>query len=121
MSTPFDRRQFLAGGAGVIAAGLFAPALRAAIRSASTVPPAPVARIEIVRDTYFGETLADPYRWMENDKDPDRPELRYVAEQNGYGEEPEWGAIGEETGYRALRAIDSYQSVKDGARYPRCF
>ena len=22
-------------------------------------------------DTYFGETLTDPYRWMENDKDPD--------------------------------------------------
>ncbi len=80
MGTPFDRRQFLAGGAGVIAAGLFAPALRAAIRSASTVPPAPVARIEIVRDTYFGETLADPYRWMENDKDPDwRP---YLERQN---------------------------------------
>ncbi len=25
----------------------------------------------MVRDTYFGETLADPYRWMENEKDPD--------------------------------------------------
>ncbi len=35
--------------------------------------------------------------------------LRYVAEQNGYGEEPEWGAISEEAGYRALKLIDSYQ------------
>jgi len=44
--------------------------------------------------------------------------LRYVAEQNGYGEEPEWGAISEESGYRALRTIDSYQAVKDGVAYP---
>jgi prolyl oligopeptidase len=44
--------------------------------------------------------------------------LRYVAEQNGYGEEPEWGAIAEEKGYRALKLIDSYQAVKDGTPYP---
>jgi prolyl oligopeptidase len=44
--------------------------------------------------------------------------LRYVAEQNGYGEEPEWGAIAEESGYRALKSIDSYQAVKDGVAYP---
>jgi prolyl oligopeptidase len=44
--------------------------------------------------------------------------LRYVAEQNGYGEEPEWGAIATEAGYRALKAIDSYQAVKNGTRYP---
>lgn len=44
--------------------------------------------------------------------------LRYVAEQNGYGEEPEWGAIREESGYRALKLIDSYQAVRDGVAYP---
>ncbi len=44
--------------------------------------------------------------------------LRYVAEQNGYGEEPEWGAISELAGYRALKSIDSYQAVRDGTRYP---
>jgi prolyl oligopeptidase len=44
--------------------------------------------------------------------------LRYVAEQNGYGEEPEWGAISEAAGYRALKSIDSYQAVKDGVAYP---
>jgi prolyl oligopeptidase len=44
--------------------------------------------------------------------------LRYVAEQNGYGEEPEWGAISDEAGYRALKSIDSYQAVKDGTPYP---
>ncbi|HEY7996888.1 MAG TPA: prolyl oligopeptidase family serine peptidase, partial [Steroidobacteraceae bacterium] len=44
--------------------------------------------------------------------------LRYVAEQNGYGEEPEWGAIREESGYRALKSIDSYQALKAGTAYP---
>jgi prolyl oligopeptidase len=44
--------------------------------------------------------------------------LRYVAEQNGYGEEPEWGAINDPAGYRALKSIDSYQAVKDGTAYP---
>lgn len=44
--------------------------------------------------------------------------LRYVAEQNGYGEEPEWGAIREESGFRALKGIDSYQAVRDGTAYP---
>src|ERR1700761_5928889 len=37
--------------------------------SNTAIPPAPVARIQVVKDTYFGETLEDPYRWMENDKD----------------------------------------------------
>jgi prolyl oligopeptidase len=44
--------------------------------------------------------------------------LRYVAEQNGYGEEPEWGAISDPKGYKALKAIDSYQAVVDGTKYP---
>ncbi len=44
--------------------------------------------------------------------------LRYVVEQDGYGEEPEWGAISDPSGYRALKSIDSYQAVKDGTPYP---
>jgi prolyl oligopeptidase len=44
--------------------------------------------------------------------------LRYVVEQNGYGEEPEWGVITDPAGYRALKSIDSYQAVKDGTPYP---
>ena len=32
--------------------------------------------------------------------------LRYVVEQDGYGEEPEWGAISEPKGYQALKTID---------------
>ncbi len=44
--------------------------------------------------------------------------LRYVAEQNSFGEEPEWGSLRNEAGYRALKSIDSYQSVQDGRAYP---
>ena len=45
--------------------------------------------------------------------------LRYVAEQNGYGEEPEWGSDQRgPAGYKALKSIDSYQHVKDGTAYP---
>lgn len=44
--------------------------------------------------------------------------LRYVAEQNGYGEEPEWGAIADPAGFKALKSIDSYQQVVDGTTYP---
>jgi prolyl oligopeptidase len=44
--------------------------------------------------------------------------LRYFVEQNGYGEEPEWGAIDELSGYRALKSIDSYQAVEDDTPYP---
>jgi len=44
--------------------------------------------------------------------------LRYVVEQNGYGEEPEWGALSDAAGYRTLKSIDSYQAVKNGTPYP---
>lgn len=44
--------------------------------------------------------------------------LRYVAEQNGYAEEPEWGAITDPAGFKAIKSIDSYQQVVDGTKYP---
>jgi prolyl oligopeptidase len=74
MTIGFDRRSFLAGSAGAFSSALLPKSVRAftasTVPAASAVPPAPVARVDIVRDTYFGETLSDPYRWMENDKDP---------------------------------------------------
>ena len=86
MSKLLDRRGFLVASAGTLASA--ALSLRQPLDAAPNpaadgmppvrggpggqrVPPAPVARIEIVRDSYFGETLEDPYRWMENDKDRD--------------------------------------------------
>lgn len=76
MTLPLDRRQLLAGGGGALALALFRTTAMAAV----VVPPAPVARVEVVTDTYFGETLRDPYRWMENDKDRDW--LPFLKAQN---------------------------------------
>jgi prolyl oligopeptidase len=77
MKLRFDRRQFLTGSAGALSMTLLPPGSRAA---GPLVPPPPMARIEVAHDTYFGETLSDPYRWMENAKDPDW--LPYLKAQN---------------------------------------
>jgi prolyl oligopeptidase len=80
MKIGFDRRQFLAGSAGAFSLSLMPRRLWAATGSA--VPPAPVARIDVVHDTYFGDSLSDPYRWMENDKDPEW--LPFLKGQNAH-------------------------------------
>jgi prolyl oligopeptidase len=72
-----DRRRLLAG-AGALGVVLAARGAGAA----AAVPPAPVARVAVVKDDYFGETLSDPYRWMENDKDPDW--LPFLKGQNDH-------------------------------------
>ena len=74
-------RRDLFAGAGSLLAALLSRRARAA-PAAAALPPAPVARVEIVKDTYFGETLSDPYRWMENDKDPQW--LPYLKGQNAH-------------------------------------
>src|SRR3979411_1167701 len=66
MMDGFNRRDLLAGAGGVFAAWL----TRRKASAAAPIPSAPVARVAIVKDTYFGETLSDPYRWMENEKGP---------------------------------------------------
>jgi prolyl oligopeptidase len=79
MSIGFDRRRFL-GTAGALSLTLLSRQLRANTRPLT--PAAPVARIDVVRDTYFGETLSDPYRWMENANDPDW--LPFLRGQNAH-------------------------------------
>src|SRR5271163_1787242 len=84
MNIPFDRRHFLVGGAGAFAAAIFRAAAASpaggSVPGEAAVPPAPVARVETARDSYFGETLIDPYRWMENEKDRDW--LSFLKGQN---------------------------------------
>jgi prolyl oligopeptidase len=80
MKMGFDRRQFLAGSVGAFSMSLLPKSLWA--NAGSAVPPAPVARIDVVHDTYFGETLSDSYRWMENDKDPEW--LPFLKGQNDH-------------------------------------
>jgi len=70
-----DRRRFVAGAGALSLAGPLA-----ARAQTVPVPPAPVARVQAVKDVYFGETVIDPYRWMENPKDPDW--LPFLKTQN---------------------------------------
>ena len=75
-----SRRGLFAGAGSLLAALLTRRA--AAATAAANLPPAPVARVDVVKDTYFGETLSDSYRWMENDKDPQW--LPYLKGQNAH-------------------------------------
>src|SRR5256885_8491810 len=76
MMSWINRRELFAAAGGPFAAWL----TRRRASAAVAIPPAPVARVAVVQDTYFGETLSDPYRWMENDKDPDW--LPFLTGQN---------------------------------------
>ncbi|TLZ28036.1 MAG: S9 family peptidase, partial [Gammaproteobacteria bacterium] len=73
-------RRDLFVGAGSVWGAFLARRARAVASASVRIPPAPVARVDIVKDTYFGETLSDPYRWMENDKD--REWLPFLKGQN---------------------------------------
>jgi len=80
--TVLTRRLFLGASAGVLVAACTpsseAPAV--VLPKLSDAPAAPVARVEPVNDVYFGETITDNYRWMENAKDPDW--LPFLENQN---------------------------------------
>jgi prolyl oligopeptidase len=83
MNMDLDRRSFLLGSAGALSLSLLPLELRAtATASKNSVPPAPIARVDVVKDTYFGETVSDPYRWMENSKDPEW--LPFLKGQNAH-------------------------------------
>src|SRR6476646_824082 len=78
--TKFNRRDLMVGACGLVTALLVRRSV--AEVGGGSIPPAPVARVAVVKDTYFGETLSDPYRWMENDKDPDW--LPFMKGQNAF-------------------------------------
>src|SRR5690348_10644654 len=81
MTRSISRREMLVGtGFALVSARAGSVATHSSV--SSSIPPAPVARIQVVTDTYFGETVQDPYRWMENDKDPDW--LPYLKGQNDH-------------------------------------
>jgi len=63
-----------------VAAASAAFVLSAATAALAALPPAPVAKKIPVTDTYFGQTVVDPYRWMETPGDPDL--LAYLKAQN---------------------------------------
>jgi prolyl oligopeptidase len=76
---PSDRRFFVKS-VGTIALAAMAPAL-ARISAGSPLRP-PVARVDPVTDDYFGTKVVDPYRWMENSRNPEW--LPFLEGQNSY-------------------------------------
>lgn len=75
-----SRRALLKAGAATTIAALMPKSLSAAEKAAPV--KAPVARVAPVADDYWGTRLTDPYRWMENPKDPDW--LPFLKGQNAH-------------------------------------
>lgn len=66
MRLTIDRRGLLAAGALA-----FLPLAARAVAHSNAAAAPPVARVDPVTETFFGTTVVDPYRWMENPKDKD--------------------------------------------------
>ena len=64
MTTPVWTVSALAAAAQTVAGG-------ASAQGPARVTRPPVARVEPVLETFYGQTITDPYRWMENPKDKD--------------------------------------------------
>ncbi|HKE92735.1 MAG TPA: prolyl oligopeptidase family serine peptidase [Povalibacter sp.] len=65
MTTMIDRRTLM------VSAGAAALLARLPRAFANSVKGPPAARVEPVTETFFGKSVTDPYRWMENPKDRD--------------------------------------------------
>ncbi|ARS28840.1 prolyl oligopeptidase family serine peptidase [Sphingomonas sp. KC8] len=63
----------------IVAAMLLSATTTPAIAAPITYP---VTEREAVQDTQFGETVADPYRWLENDVRTDPRVAKWVGQQN---------------------------------------
>ena len=66
----------------VIIAGVLAPAWRAGAADPPAPPRPPVTRTDDTVDTLHGMTIADPYRWLEDQKAPDT--RAWIDAENAY-------------------------------------
>lgn len=79
MSAPHWSRRRLVAHLAALPSLSLAPL--ASVWAAAAPRKPPVARVEPVSETLWGETIVDRYRWMENPKDPDwEPYMRGQAE-----------------------------------------
>ncbi|HTS15998.1 MAG TPA: prolyl oligopeptidase family serine peptidase [Verrucomicrobiae bacterium] len=82
------------------------PCSRAAVADALAAnPPPPVAPVRNVTDTYFGTTVDDPYRYMENLADPEV--AAWIKAQAAYSRNLLDGIPGRAQYLARLRALDS--------------
>ncbi|WP_126175318.1 prolyl oligopeptidase family serine peptidase [Tsuneonella rigui] len=81
----------------------------------------PATRTDQVVDTLFGEQIADPYRWLENDVRTDPKVAEWVAEENAVTERYLGTLTGRAWFKRRIGELMDYQRfglpVKRGARY----
>ena len=66
-----------------LAAGLLSAA---AVTGRTATPNPPATRVEVVRDTLYGEVIEDPYRWLENKESPEtrawvRDQMAFTQQQ----------------------------------------
>lgn len=72
-----SRRHLVFSSGALVAVGVFP---RFALAAPVQLPPK--AKVQPVVDRYFGQTVVDPYRWMENTADPDW--LPFLRSQNAH-------------------------------------
>jgi prolyl oligopeptidase len=90
----------------------WSPLAQAAPRAARPGPP--VARIEPVAETFFGETVVDPYRWMENPKDKDWEP--FMRGQDAYARATLNAIPGRDALKRRIAALSGGTAVATGVR-----
>lgn len=74
--------------------------------STPPAPPAPpVADVRDVTDTYFGQTITDPYRWLENGKDPEV--VKWMKGQDDYTRAVLAGIPGREKFLQRVKELDT--------------
>jgi prolyl oligopeptidase len=67
----------------VVTAALLIPAALAAAPPERPLPSYPHTRADTLVETQFGEAIADPYRWLENDVRTDADVRDWVTHENG--------------------------------------
>src|SRR5678815_5364865 len=87
--------------------------------AARPLPPYPASRATDFKETLHGVELADPYRWLEDDKSPET--RAWIDAQNRYTHAAVDGSATRETIRRRLTALSRYDvqtaPLHRGSRY----
>lgn len=104
------RRDWLRHGAALA----LAPAFPLSALAAAARRGPPVARIEPVTETFFGQTVVDPYRWMENPKDRDWEP--FMRGQDAHARQVLGAIPGRDALKRRISALSGGSTVAYGAQ-----
>lgn len=109
-----NRRFVLTRMAAALAGGWAVDASAGRTRSAAPRLRPPVARIEPVSETFFGETVTDLYRWMENPKDRDWEP--FMRGQDAYARQVLGAIPGRDALRRRIAELSGATAVANGAQ-----